>query len=68
MAEGSFAQLRTGPWVHFAEVEGGARVSQGNANFRCERVRVPHYAPRDPFYVPEDLHGLADIVVSTARD
>ena len=57
------SQLRTGPWVqHFAGVERGSRFSQVALNIRCERMCATQTAPRGPFRVPEQRHGLAEII------
>ena len=50
-------------WRRFAGAEGYSRAaSQCLLNLHCDRVRATEHAPRDPFYVLERRHGLAEIV------
>jgi hypothetical protein len=43
-------------------VERGSRVSQGEFNPHCVRMRATEHAPRGPFRVLESRHGLAEII------
>ena len=52
-----------GPWRR--RLAGGEHCScdlQMALHFLCERMRATEHAPRDPFYVFEHRHGLAEIV------
>ena len=53
--------LRT-PRRRLAGAERGSRISQVFLHPRCERVRAPEHAPRNPFGALEHCHGLAQIV------
>ena len=49
-------------YTGFAGAERGSRLSQAVLNTRGERVRATEHAPRDPLYLLERRHGLAEIV------
>ena len=57
--------------LRFAGAEGVSHAStcasQGNAQFRCERVRASEHAPRGPIRVLERRHGFAEVVERGVR-
>ena len=56
------AKLGTPRRRRFAGVERGSRLSQGDPNLSCERVRAAEHAPSDLLRVLERRHGLAEMV------
>ena len=48
--------------MRFKFTPAATRLLQGNANFRHERMRAAHHAPRGPFRIFERRQGLADVV------
>ena len=56
--------LRLATWRRrrLAGAERSSRVSQGDLNPSCDRVRAAEHAPSDSLHVLERRHGLAEIV------